>query len=110
MTSLQQILYGVNIHSIVGTTGVEINDLQIDSRKVSPGSCFIAINGALSNGHDFIGSAIENGAVAIVFETIPTIVNEKMHYIVVENSGKAAGIMAHNFYGRVTEKIKLVGV
>jgi UDP-N-acetylmuramoyl-L-alanyl-D-glutamate--2,6-diaminopimelate ligase len=33
-----------------------------------------------------------------------------MHYIVVENSGKAAGIMAHNFYGRVTEKIKLVGV
>jgi UDP-N-acetylmuramoyl-L-alanyl-D-glutamate--2,6-diaminopimelate ligase len=110
MTSLQQILYGVNIHSIVGTTGVEINDLQIDSRKVSPGSCFIAINGALSNGHDFIGSAIENGAVAIVCETIPTIINEKMHYIVVENSGKAAGIMAHNFYGRVTEKIKLVGV
>ena len=110
MASLQQILYGVNIHSIVGTTSIEINDLQIDSRKVNPGNCFIAINGTLSDGHAFIESAIENGAVAIVCETIPPILNEKMHYVVVENSAIAAGIMAHNFYGCVTEKIKLVGV
>ncbi len=110
MASLQQILYGVNIHSIVGTTGIEINGLQIDSRKVKPGNCFIAIAGTLSDGHNFIANAIENGAVAVVCEIIPTIVNEKMHFIIVENSAKAGGIMAHNFYGRVTEKMKLTGV
>jgi UDP-N-acetylmuramoyl-L-alanyl-D-glutamate--2,6-diaminopimelate ligase len=110
MASLQQILYKVNIHSVVGTTAVDINDLQIDSRKVKQGSCFIAVKGTVSDGHDFIDTAIINGAVAIVCEKIPEIINENIHYTVVENSAKAAAIMAHNFYGRVTEKITLVGV
>jgi UDP-N-acetylmuramoyl-L-alanyl-D-glutamate--2,6-diaminopimelate ligase len=110
MASLQQILYKVNIHSVVGSTAIEINDLQIDSRKVKPGACFIAIEGSVSNGHDYIDTAIANGAVAIVCEKIPEIINEKIHYTVVDNSAKAAAIMAHNFYGRVSEKIKLVGV
>jgi UDP-N-acetylmuramoyl-L-alanyl-D-glutamate--2,6-diaminopimelate ligase len=110
MASLQQILYKVTIHSVVGTTAVEINDLKIDSRKVKPGSCFIAIKGTVSNGHNYIETAIANGAVAIVCEIIPEIINENIHYTVVENSAKAAAIMAHNFYGRVSEKITLVGV
>jgi len=110
MASLQQILYKVKIHSVVGTTGIEINDLQIDSRKVKPGSCFIAVKGTVSDGHDYIETAILNGAIAIVCEKIPEIINENIHYGVVENSAKAAAIMAHNFYGRVSEKITLVGV
>jgi UDP-N-acetylmuramoyl-L-alanyl-D-glutamate--2,6-diaminopimelate ligase len=110
MASLQQILYKVNIHSVVGTTAIEINDLQIDSRKVKPGSSFIAVKGTISDGHNYIQTAISNGAVAIVCEKIPEIINEESHYIVVDNSAKAAAIMAHNFYGRVSEKITLVGV
>lgn len=110
MASLQKILYKVTIHSVVGTTGIEINDLQIDSRKVKSGSCFIAVKGTVSDGHDYIETAISNGAVAIVCERIPEIINEKIHYTIVENSAKAAAIMAHNFYGRVSEKITLVGV
>lgn len=110
MASLQQILYKVNIHSVVGITDIEINDLQIDSRKVKPGSCFIAVVGTVSDGHDYIDTAISNGAIAIVCEKIPEIINEKVHYIIVDNSAKASGIMAHNFFGRVTEKITLVGV
>lgn len=110
MALLQTILYQVSIHSIVGSTVVEINGLQIDSRKVKPGDCFIAVKGTISDGHDFIKTAIANGATAIVCETLPEDINEKVHYTVVENSARASGIMAHNFYGRVTEKIKLVGV
>ena len=110
MASLQTILYGVNIHSIVGSTAIEINGLQIDSRKVKVGDCFIAVKGTMSDGHVFIEAAIVNGASAIVCEKIPEVINEKVHYTVVENSAKASGIMAHNFYGRITEKIKLVGV
>lgn len=110
MASLQQILYGVNIHSVVGNTGIEINDLQIDSRKVKPGGCFIAVIGTVTDGHDYIDTAILNGAVAIVCEKIPGIINENVHYIVADNTAKASGIMAHNFFGRVTEKLTLVGV
>ena len=110
MASLQQILYKVNIHSVVGTTGIEINDLQIDSRKVKPGGCFIAVIGTVTDGHDYIDTAILNGAVAIVCEKIPGIINENVHYIIADNTAKASGIMAHNFFGRVTEKLTLVGV
>lgn len=110
MASLQQILYKVKIHSVVGTTKVEINNLQIDSRKVKSGSCFIAMRGTVSDGHNYIETAISNGAVAIVCEKIPEIINKKIHYAEVENSAKAAAIMSHNFYGRVSEKITLVGV
>ncbi len=45
MALLQQILYKVNIVSVAGTTDIEINDLQTDSRKVNPGACFIAVKG-----------------------------------------------------------------
>lgn len=110
MATLQRILYKVNLGSVVGDTGIEIKDLQLDSRKVSAGSCFIAIKGTLADGHQFIEQAIVNGAVAVVCENIPAILDQNIHFIVVENSAKALAVMAHNFYGRVSEKIKLVGV
>lgn len=110
MASLQEILYQVNLHSVVGSTGIEISDLQIDSRKVRAGSCFVAVKGTVTDGHDYIDTAIANGAVAVVCENMPVIINENIHYIVVENSAIAVGVMAHNFYSRVSEKISLVGV
>lgn len=110
MVSLQQILYKVNILSVAGTTDLQITDLQIDSRNVSQGSCFIAVKGTVSDGHEYIQSAILKGAVVIVCEEMPATPDENVHYIVVENSAIAAAKMAHNFYGRVTEKITLVGV
>jgi UDP-N-acetylmuramoyl-L-alanyl-D-glutamate--2,6-diaminopimelate ligase len=110
MALLQQILYKVNILSVVGSTVTEVNDLQIDSRKVNTGSCFIAIKGTLSDGHDFIDTAIANGAVSVVCEELPSNINDNVQYTVVENSAIAAGIMAHNFYGQVSLKVTLVGV
>ncbi|MDQ6761786.1 MAG: UDP-N-acetylmuramoyl-L-alanyl-D-glutamate--2,6-diaminopimelate ligase [Bacteroidota bacterium] len=110
MVSLEQILYKVNIVSVAGNLSTEINGLQIDSRKVRPGECFIAIKGTISDGHQFINVAIEKGASAIICEALPTEINENAQYIVVDNSSIAAGIIAHNFYGNASEKIKLVGV
>ena len=110
MASLQQILYKVNLDSLVGDTSIEIKDLQIDSRKVNPGSCFVAIKGTLTDGHQFIEQAIANGAVAVVCENMPGIHNENIHFVLVKNSAQALAVMANNFYGRVSEKIKLVGV
>ncbi|HMG82593.1 MAG TPA: UDP-N-acetylmuramoyl-L-alanyl-D-glutamate--2,6-diaminopimelate ligase [Ferruginibacter sp.] len=107
---LKDILYKVNIRSVLGNTNIEINDLQIDSRKVTAGSCFIAIDGNTTNGHDYIEKAIENGAVAIIHEKTSAIPHEGVTYIEVENSAIAAGVISHNFYNAPSAQILLVGV
>ena len=110
MALLQDILYKVNIRSVWGNGVTEVKDLQIDSRKVTPGSCFIAIRGTHTDGHDHIGNAISNGAMVIICEELPSQITENIHFTVVENTSVAAGYMAHNFYGSPSTKIKLVGV
>ena len=110
MAILHDILYQVNIKSIAGNAVEEVKDLQIDSRTVTSGSCFIAIKGSLANGHDHIHAAINNGAAVIVCEILPSEISNEIKYVVVENSAAAAGIMAHNFYGQASKKIKLIGV
>lgn len=110
MALLQNILYKVKLISVSGTTDIEVNDLQIDSRKISAGGCFIAIKGLISDGHDFIETAILNGAAAIVCQKFPEIQNENVQYILVENSAAAAAIMAHNFFGQPSARLKLIGV
>lgn len=98
------------IRSVAGSTSAEVKDVQIDSRKVKKGAAFIAVKGAAADGHQFIEKAIENGAVAIVCEEMPEIVNEAVVYVQAENSAAAAGYMASNFFGKPSEQLKLVGV
>jgi len=110
MALLQDILFKVNIRSVQGSTAVAVNALQIDSRKVGNGDAFIAIKGSVSDGHQFIDTAVNKNASAIICETMPADRKEGVTYIQVENSAIAAGIMAHNYYGQPSEKLKLVGV
>jgi UDP-N-acetylmuramoyl-L-alanyl-D-glutamate--2,6-diaminopimelate ligase len=107
---LQDILYGVSIQSVLGSTGMEVNALHISSGQVQPGCCFFAIKGSAADGHSYIGQAIESGAIAIVCETLPTAIAPTVTYIQVSNSSQAAGLMAHTFYGAPSQRIKLVGV
>jgi len=108
---LSDILYKVNIRSVAGSTGVDVNDIQIDSRKSKPGSVFVAVKGATADGHQFIEKAIENGAVVVVYEdSLLTTHDSRLTYVQVENSAAAAAYMANNFFGRPSEKVKLVGV
>ena len=44
----------------------EVTGFALDHRKVAPGSVFGAFRGAVFNGEDFIGQAVERGAVAVV--------------------------------------------
>src|SRR5687768_2035502 len=110
MALLQDILFKVNIRSVDGATAVNVKDIQIDSRKVSEGTAFIAIKGSSADGHQFIDTAVENGAKAIICETLPSNRMENVTYVQVENSAAAAGYMAHNYYDQPSEKLKLVGV
>ena len=108
--NLQEILYKVNITKVVGNTNIEISNIAFDSRKTKDFYLFVAIRGTVSDGHDYIDSTIEKGAVAIVVENIPKILNKKVTYIKVKDSNTALGIIAANFYDNPSEKIKLVGV
>jgi len=110
MALLKDILYKVQIRSVIGQPVTDINGIQIDSRKVTPGSVFIAVKGSHTDGNMYIDNAITNGASVIVCEQLPITENKNVQYIVVENSAAASGIMAHNFYGQPSEKLKLVGV
>jgi UDP-N-acetylmuramoyl-L-alanyl-D-glutamate--2,6-diaminopimelate ligase len=107
---LQNILYKVSIRSVKGSTNIEVTNLQIDSRKVSKGSCFIAIKGTATDGHAFIDKALQNGASVIVCEFLPAALKAGITYIEVENSTTAAGLISHNFYEEPSAKIKLIGV
>lgn len=89
---------------------MQVRDLQLDSRKVSAGSVFIAVKGTAIDGHRFIDQVIQQGAVAVIGETMPANLKEGVTYVQVENSAAAAGFMAHNFYGQPSEKVKLIGV
>lgn len=89
---------------------VEITGVNIDSRKVEAGDLFIAIRGTQADGHRFIGAAEENGAVAIVCETMPEKLNPEKAYIRIPNAQSITGQLATTFYGTPCEKLKLVGV
>lgn len=93
-----------------GDTTVEVNDLQLDSRAVKEGACFIAVKGSSADGHKFIETAISKGATAIICEVLPQNLNSAVVYVQVEDSALAAAVMSHNFYGEPSAKVKLVGV
>jgi len=110
MANLQDILYKVSIRSVYGELERTVGDLQTDSRKVVPGSLFIAVKGTHADGHQYIGQVTEQGAVAVVCEVLPEQKKEGVTYVQVEDSAAAAGYLAHNFYGQPSTKMKLVGV
>lgn len=110
MSELKDLLYKVSLTSTYGDMSVEVKGICFDSRKVQPGFLFVAVKGTLSDGHLFITKAIEGGAKAIVCETLPDTVAEKVTYVTVKNSAQALGVIAANFYGNPSEKLKLTGV
>lgn len=109
MKKLSDILYKVHTTALSGNTDIDINDIQIDSRKAGNGSLFVAVKGVAADGHLFIDKAIAQGAVAIVCEQMPSQV-EGITYVQTSSSAEAAGQLAHNFYDHPTQKLKLVGV
>lgn len=110
MKVLADILHSASVIEIAGCERIEINQLQIDSRKVSKGDCFIAVKGTTADGHNFISKCIEQGAAAIICEGLPAEINPNVTYIKVQNTSKALGIIASNFFENPSSKMKVVGI
>ena len=108
--NIEQLITKSKPLSIIGQTDIEINGLEIDSRKILPGKVFVAIRGTQTDGHNFISKAVELGATAIVCEQLPSVLSEDVVYIQYQSTEEVVGQLATNFYGNPTSKIKLVGV
>jgi len=110
MTELKDILYKVTINAVVGSTSAKVSAIDFDSRKISKNDVFVAIKGSVADGHKFIDVAINNGAVAIICEELPTNLQDGITYIQVESASQALAFMASNYYENPSENLKLVGV
>lgn len=87
-----------------------VGKVEFDSRKVRENDVFVAIRGTVSNGHDFIETAINQGAIAIVCDTFPEIIVTGITYVKVKDTNAALAFMASNFYDNPSARLKLVGI
>ncbi|MFE3846603.1 UDP-N-acetylmuramoyl-L-alanyl-D-glutamate--2,6-diaminopimelate ligase [Flavobacterium sp. LB3P45] len=110
MSVLKDILYKVAIEAVKGSTDITIDKMDFDSRKIEKNDVFIAIRGSISDGHDFIEKAIQQGAVAIVCDTFPKIITKGITYVQVKDTNSAVAFMAANYFGDPSQNLKLVGI
>ncbi len=110
MKLLKDILYGVRLKAVSGSTTKQVNALCFDSRKVGMDDVFIAVKGTLVDGHEYIDKAIAAGANTIVCETLPKEIVNEITYIEVASANAALAIMASNFYDNPSKNLKLVGI
>jgi len=107
---LSDILKSVKVTKVIGNIELPVTAIEFDSRKVQTGCLFVAVKGTLTNGHDYIEKAIENGAKAIICEVLPEEISNDIVFVHVSNSSKALGKLASAFYDFPSSKLKLVGV
>ena len=107
---LNDLLKDIKPISISGNADIEVTGINIDSRKIEKGHMFVAIKGTQTDGHAYIGKAIELGATSIVCETLPETLDEGVAYIVAESTEDAVGRLATAYYGYPSTKLQLVGV
>jgi len=110
LKKLKDILYKVPMISVSGSTAVTVNSIQYDSRKVELNDVFVAVKGTISNGHEYINTAVNQGALAIICEDLPEKIVNGVTYVQVKNSQTALAFMAANYYENPSENLKLVGV
>lgn len=106
---LVNLIRGLEIEEILGSTDLEIKGISINSKSVAEGYLFVAIVGFKHDGHNFVSEAIKKGAISIV-------VQEKMKLppgitqIIVKNSREALPLLCRNFFGDPSKFFKLIGV
>ena len=105
---LDAILNGIEIIEIHGNCDTDIVHITNNSRQCKEGSLFVAVRGYQTDGHKYVKSAVENGAVAVICEEYTPDVN--CTQILVKYSRRAEAQAASNFYGNPHKKFDLIGV
>lgn len=114
---LKRLLSGIDHRVPQEMLEVEVTGVAYDSRRVVEGSCFVAIKGFHSDGHDFIEQALNQGAAVIVYEDASklgaTSQWEAYHHVIfvaVEDSRKVLALLSCNFYENPAAGMNLIGV
>ena len=108
---LKELIAAIQVKKIAGDDNLLIAGIESDSRKIKPNMLFSAVKGNVVDGHDFIESAIEKGAIAILCEHIPSkIKNLTCTFVVVQDVAEALGILLETWYDHPSSQLTLVGV
>lgn len=114
-------MYGMTDYRLIaGELKKGITSVEYDSRKIVPGSCFVAVKGFTSDGHTYIKQALRQGASLIVAdekdcpftdEELKAMADEyNATAVKVPDSRKASAYLARSFYDRPDDKLKMIGV
>ena len=106
---LTKLLERLDYKVVAGSDNIEITELVNDSRKVVPGSAFVCISGAVSDGHQYVKDVAERGAAAVIVEK-DVEVPEGLTVIKVENTRYALALMSAAYFGYPAEKLKTIGI
>ncbi len=108
--TLKDLIINLSLIKIIGDTEKEIKGLALDSRNVLPGFIFFAIRGTNIDGHEFIDTAIKNGATVIFCEDFPVNIQNNITYIKFSRVSDVVGFVSSHFYKDPSEKLLVVGV
>jgi UDP-N-acetylmuramoyl-L-alanyl-D-glutamate--2,6-diaminopimelate ligase len=106
---VKDLIKNVEIVAVIGDENEEVMDLFSDSRKVVPGSLFVAIKGSVTDGNKFIDTALEKGCRWIVSE-LKCPETFSGNWIEVKNSRKAWSQICSSFFGDPSANLELIGV
>ncbi|ARC85274.1 UDP-N-acetylmuramyl-tripeptide synthetase family protein [Clostridium argentinense CDC 2741] len=107
--NLNKLLKNFQFELLNGSLDIEINNIQYDSRKINKGDVFFCIEGLTLDGHKYIKSAIDKGAVAIIVQK-EVQSYENVTLIKVKDTRKALALASSNFYDNPSKKLKLIGI
>lgn len=104
---LKDLLQGIEILETNSDLEQDILAVAYDSRKVTPGSMFVAISGFASDGNRFVPMAMEKGAAVVVTAKKPEM---EVPYVLVKNDRLALALIGGNYYGHPSESMVMIGV
>jgi UDP-N-acetylmuramoyl-L-alanyl-D-glutamate--2,6-diaminopimelate ligase len=106
--TFQSLLDGAEVLSQSGNP--DVTSVEYDSRRVKPGSVFVAMRGESSDGNRFIDQAIQSGAVAVVTDSANEKPREGVAWAIVPHGRRALARVSANFYRRPAERIAVIGI
>ena len=104
---LRELLQGIPVLDSTADLEQDITHVAYDSRKVIPGSLFVAISGFAADGNRFIPMALEKGAAAVVTAKKPA---GEVPYVLVESDRLALALIGTNFFGHPAKAMTMIGV
>jgi len=110
MAILRDLLINITSAKVLGEATAIVESICLDTRKIVPNSLFIAVKGTITDGHNYITAAINNGASVIVCQQLPEVRTSNITFVKVDNSAEAVGQIAAVFYGFPSQKMKVIGI